>query len=340
MAAPPSMPRSVASPLGSVFAALEKKYPKYHAQLDQTHKIALYSFSALDKAAPYFSQASACAYAAKEQAIKHNMGELAPMLMGLALCFFGGAYTMLIAVVETVRLLCWEDLKRSLAVLKHNYEVAAEQNRKDNLIDADGNGIPDVAEVDGRELFSRKMSLFMKSVDVESVQAAARTIVSAFMSVIAALRVKLARSLALGGSLASMAMEYIHLEQWMVEVLPPDLQKWSGVLSKVMVGAVAMTLATMLSGIVSIAHCCIRGSDMFVRHAVRVARERGLLREDVSMDSTKARALVTVVAAMGFLWQLSHFDSHPFPINVLLLPLTIAEFLLNIVVSGFLFAVP
>lgn len=329
-----------ASPLRSVFAALEKKYPQYHSSFEQAHKAAVQASSALDAAAPYFSQVSGYTQTAKEQAAKYRLEEFVPMLIGLALCFFGGSYTMLIAVVETVRLLCWEDLRKSFGVLKRNYEVAAEQNRKDNLVDADGNGIADVEEINRNELFSRKAALFMKSVDIEAVQTAARTIGAALLSVIAALRVKLARSLALGGSLANMAKEYIHLEQWLTEVLPPDTKKWAGVLSNTIVGTATMTLATMLSGIISIVHCCIRGSDMFVHHAVRIARERGLLEDNISMESTKAKALVAVVAAMGFFWQVSHSDAQPFPINILLLPLSILEFLLNIVVNVFLFAAP
>jgi hypothetical protein len=337
---PASSSASPSSPLQSVFGALEKKYPKYHSQLEQAHKAAVQASSALDKVAPYFSHASDYAAKAQEQANKYRLEELVPMGIGLALCFFGGSYTMLIAVVETVRLLCWEELRRSFAVLKSNYEVAAEQNRKDNLIDADGNGVADVAEIDRKELFSRKAALFMKSVDIEAVQTAARTIAAAFMSVVAALRVRLARSLSLGGSLANMAKEYLHLEQNVSEVLPPDMKKWAGVLSNLIVGFVAMTLATLLGGIINIVHSCIRGSDMFVQHAVRVARERGLLEDNISMESTKAKALVAVVAAMGFFWQVSHSDAQPFPINVLLFPFNVFEFILNIVVNGFLFTIP
>lgn len=331
---------SPSSPLRSVFAALEKKYPQYRAQFGQAQKAATHASSALDKAAPYFAQAGDYAAAAKTQAAKYRMEEFMPMLIGLALCFFGGAYTMLIAVVETVRLLCWEDLRKSFAVLRHNYELAAEQNRKDNMVDADGNGVADVEEIDKGELFSRKAALFMKSVDIESVQTAVRSIGAAAMSVIAALRVKLARSLALGGSLANMAREYVNLEKALNEVLPPEMRKWAGVLSNLILATVTMTLATLLSGIISIVHCCLRGSDMFVQHAIHIARERGLLEDNISMESTKAKALVAVVAAMGFFWQASHSDAQPFPINLLLLPLNVAEFLLNLVVGGFLFAAP
>ncbi|KPA78256.1 hypothetical protein ABB37_06408 [Leptomonas pyrrhocoris] len=337
---PSSSSSSPASPLRSVFDALEKKYPQYHAQFDLAQKAASQAAVVLDKAAPYLAQVPVYAAAAKEQAKKYRLEEFVPMLIGLALCFFGGAYTMLIAVVETVRLVCWEDLQNSFAVLKRNYEIAAEQNRKDNAIDADGNGVADVQEMDRNELFTRKAALFLKSVDIESVQTAARTIASAFLSVMATLRVKFARSLALGGSLTNMAKEYIHLEQWLSEVLPPDTKKWAGVLANVVVGAVTMTFATLLSGVISIVHCCICGANMCVQHAIRIASERGLLEEDISMESTRARALVAMVAAMGFFWQLSHSGSQPFPFNLILLPLTIAEFLLNLCVGGFLYALP
>ncbi|KAK7194886.1 hypothetical protein NESM_000410100 [Novymonas esmeraldas] len=334
------MPSSSESPLRTVFAALEKQYPQYRTQFTQARHAASQAAVALDKVSPYLASAAGCASAAREHAARFKLDEFSPMLLGLALCFFGGAYTMLIAVVETVRLLCWEDLKSSYHVLRHNYDVAAEQNRKDNLVDADGNGVADVAEMQHTELLSHKAALFFKSVDVEAVQMATRTIGTAAMSVIAALRVRFARSLALGGSLASMAMEYVPLEAALADALPAEHKKWAGVVTSAAVSAVAMTLATLLWGAIGMVHCCLRGSDMFVQHAVHMAKERGLLEDDMTLDSPKAKVLVAVVASMGFLWQLTHSQAHPFPINVALLPFTVAEYVLCFFVNGVLAVAP
>ncbi|CAC9486092.1 protein of unknown function - conserved [Leishmania donovani] len=329
---------SLESPLRTLFGAVEKNYPQYHDHLAQAHKMAHRAFKELDRASPYIAKAASYASIATEQAARFKLDELGPMLLGLALCFFGGSYTMLIAVVETVHLLCWEDLKHSFQVLYHNYERAAEQNRKDHCIDADGECVTDAQEVCDTDLLSRKAALFLKSVDIEAAEAAGRTIGAAAMSVIAALRVKLARSLALGGSLASMAMAYIPLEATLKDALPVEHKKWSGVIAKTAANVIAMTLASMMCGAIGMMHCCIRGAHMFVQHAVHIANGHGLLEADITLESPKAKALAAMVASMGLLWQVTHTDANPFPINIFLLPFTVAEYVLFFVVNGFLFA--
>ncbi|AIN98193.1 hypothetical protein LPMP_211140 [Leishmania panamensis] len=334
------MPSSPESPLRALFKALEKKCPKYHQEFEQVCKVVGQTAVALDRASPYFAKAADYASVVKEQTTRFKLEEFGPMLLGLALCFFGGAYTMLIAVVETVHLLCWEDLKHSFEVLYHNYELAAEQNRKDNCVDVEGNGVEDVLEMCHTELLSCKAVLFLKSVDVEAAQMAGRTFGAAAMAVIAALRVKFARSLALGGSLANMAMDYIPLEEALRDALPAEHKKWAGVIAKVVINAIAMMLASLVSGAIGMLHSCIRGAHMFVQHTVHLAKDHGLLEDDMTLDNPKAKALVAVVASIGLLWQATHTEANPFPINVFLLPFTVAEYALFFLVNGFLFAAP
>ncbi|KAG5479432.1 hypothetical protein LSCM1_04695 [Leishmania martiniquensis] len=334
------MASSTESPLRMLLGSLEKKYPQYHSQLSQAQKLAEQASQMLDSASPYFIEATHYVSVAKEQATRLKLDELSPMLLGLALCFFGGAYTMLIAVVETVRLLCWEDLKNAFHVLQHNYELAVEQNRKDSCIGADGNDVPNVQDCSHPELLSRRASVLLKSLDIDAVQTACRTICTAFMSVIAALRVRLARSLALGGSLASMAMRYVPLEETLKDLLPAEQKKWAGVLAKIAANTIAMTLAAILSGAIGMVHCCIRGAHMFVQHAVHIGKDHGLLEGDMTLGSPKAKALVAVVASVGFLWQVTHTKAYPFPINFFLLPFTVTEYVLSFAVNGFFFAAP
>ncbi|KAG5479818.1 hypothetical protein LSCM4_05826 [Leishmania orientalis] len=328
------MASSPESPLHMLLGALEKKYPQYQSKLAQVQKIAGEASKVLDRAWPYFTMATRYVSVAMEQATRYKLDEFGPMLLGLALCFFGGAYTMLIAVVETVRLLCWEDLKRALQVLHHNYELAAEQDQKDNRGDAEAQGMGNA------ELLPRRIAVFLRSVDIETAQTACRTIAAAAMSVIAALRVKLARSLALGGSLASMAMDYVPLEATLKDMLPAEHKKWAGVLSKIVANTITMTLASMLSGAIGMVHCCIRGAHLFVEHTVHIAKDHGLLEDDTTLESPKAKALVAVVASVGLLWQVTHTEAYPFPINFFLLPFTVAEYLLFFAVNGVLFAAP
>ncbi|KAG5505745.1 hypothetical protein JKF63_05081 [Porcisia hertigi] len=334
------MPCSQEYPLGTLFGVLEERFPRYRQQLVQAQKMTRQASSVLDKATPYLAKANLYCTVAKEQAVRFKLDEFCPMLLGLALCFFGGAYTMLIAVVETVRLLCWADLRHSFEVLYHNYELAVEQSRKDNGVGYFAAGVAGGTERGQGELLSSKAALFLKSVDVEAVQTASRTIIAAAMSVIAALRVRFARSFALGVSLASMAIEYVPLEAALKEVLPTEYKKWAGIITSIATSTITMALATILSGTIGMVHCCIRGAHMFLQHAVHLAKAHGLLEDDITLNNLKSNVLVAVIALMGFLWQVSHTKANPFPINILLLPFTVAEYVLFFLVNGFLYAAP
>lgn len=337
--AQPAMP-SHPSPMQSLFHVLQEKYPQYHTHIGAVETYARKLSTALDSTSPYVAHGAKYVGTAKAYATTCGLHELTPMLIGLCICFFGSHYTMLIAVVETVRILCWQDLKHSYDILYRNYSVAIEQSRKDDMVDADGNGVPDVLELAKAELLSRKMTIFMKSVDVDEMKVATRTFGAAAMAVIASLRVQFARSLALGSALASLVKEYIPLEALMKECLPPDMQKWSSVFASVVLNGIAILLATLLGGILSTVHCCARGSDIFVQHAVRIAKERGLLEEGITMETVKVRSLVAVIATMGFLWQMTHQNAVPFPLNLLMLPFSFAEGVLRIVVGVVLAAAP
>tara|TARA_B110001452_G_scaffold245142_1_gene229614 strand:+ start:729 stop:944 length:216 start_codon:yes stop_codon:yes gene_type:complete len=61
-----------------------------------------------------------------------------------ALCFFGGTYVAAIAAVEAWRHMGWQ---RSYADAVHVWEQTQhirQQSKKDDFVDADGNGIADV----------------------------------------------------------------------------------------------------------------------------------------------------------------------------------------------------
>lgn len=89
------------------------------------------------------------------------------MFAGLIMCFFGSYYTMIIAVIETMRVLCWENLRSSYAVLKRSYEVAIAVKDKDDIIEADRSGANVVEQLDQQKQLSHKLAIFLRSIDVE-----------------------------------------------------------------------------------------------------------------------------------------------------------------------------
>jgi len=54
--------------------------------------------------------------------------------------------------------------------------VIIEQSKKDNKMDADGDGVADVDELKGRELLKRKMLLVLKKMNPQKVNSALASI--------------------------------------------------------------------------------------------------------------------------------------------------------------------
>ncbi|CCW70314.1 unnamed protein product [Phytomonas sp. Hart1] len=278
--------------------------------------------------------------AAYEILHEHDLADLFPIVFGLMLCFFGCHYLMLVTILETVRMLCWRELVTSIHTLHHNYQIAMESSRKDDFIDTNGNKIPNMQEISRQDLLFQKLSLFMKTVDVVEVRSAVRTLATAYFSMIAALRLKMARYLALALSSAHTIGKSIPLESILSEHLPPGSKKWSGILADTLLNVICMILAIFIGGWVGGLNCAIRGSHMFVQNMITLSQKKGLLMDNLNLSDPKSKVLMVVVAATGFLWQVSHSSGLPFPINIVLFPLTLLEWLLQIVVNRWIFLLP
>jgi hypothetical protein len=59
----------------------------------------------------------------------------------------------------------YENSVKCVTELAEDYRIFQEANAKDNAIDDDGNGIPDVKEIDTQQLATRKTLLFLKTVE-------------------------------------------------------------------------------------------------------------------------------------------------------------------------------
>ena len=72
------------------------------------------------------------------------------------MCFFGGAYLLLIAAIEAWRASSWDQNKKDLQILWSDMLKVREAHKKDNTEDIDGDGIADVDQLDATKLFMRR----------------------------------------------------------------------------------------------------------------------------------------------------------------------------------------
>ena len=130
---------------------------------------------------------------------------LLQMCFGAGLAFFGGTYVAAIAAVEAFRLMGWQRTLADLKVVYAEMRLVYDRSEEDDLLDDDGNGILDVDELTPQELATRKLGLAMRTVkEPEKLQSAVGGLWSAYLAVLATLRLEFARVAALALGIADM----------------------------------------------------------------------------------------------------------------------------------------
>eukprot|EP00388_Colpodella_angusta_P040050 GDKK01049085.1.p1 GENE.GDKK01049085.1~~GDKK01049085.1.p1 ORF type:complete len:127 (+),score=16.44 GDKK01049085.1:1-381(+) len=117
-----------------------------------------------------------------------------------------------------------------------------------------------------------------------------------------------------------------------------DLKAWAPIAADYSFRLIGVIVAWWLSRLITAFHAAVRGADMFVTQAVAIMHKKGYLSPEITVESPQISAFVGLIAFLGFYWQLSNGFGIPFPLNVLLLPFTIAEWVLSTFVfflSGF-----
>ena len=63
-------------------------------------------------------------------------------------------------------------VRKSLSSLTNEIMIIINESKKDDKVDADGDGIPDAKQISGRELVKRKVKLVLTKMDPEKVNTA------------------------------------------------------------------------------------------------------------------------------------------------------------------------
>uniref|UniRef100_A0A7R9YT47 Uncharacterized protein n=1 Tax=Chlamydomonas euryale TaxID=1486919 RepID=A0A7R9YT47_9CHLO len=254
-----------------------------------------------------------------------------PIVLGLLLIFFGGSLPLTIAAIESFRLCGWEKTKVCLMILHDQYKLAAAASKKDDDLDENNDGIADVKQISKSELLTRKMKLFAKVSDPVKLQEGINGVVAGSAAVVAALRMKFARTVALGtalGDIFTSAADKV-LRPSLERIIPPEDHKWIPMTLSYGCRAAAVWMAWWLQRVISAFHCSVRGSDQLLNGLLMLAHRYNFT---VPMGLSPSHAayppIVAAVSAFGFYWQCSRFFGLPFPFNILLLPLRVVEGLL------------
>jgi len=264
-----------------------------------------------------------------EKTKPYRLDLLIPSLVGLIMCFFGGSFMTLIAAVEAYRLVGWESSYKCLLDLYRDLEAVVHANAKDDAVDDNNDGIPDVQQIDTKQLVTRKTLLFLKTVDPHRFTAAITGLQAGFLAVVATLKVQFAKAITLGNSIA----EYVEVPVLryalpLIEgALPNEYKRWAEPVLRYTIRSSAVSIAWTIQRVISAFHSAIAGGIMASRNVIEYLNEM----KYIEFDHTKSyldEAVGYGLAVVGLWFQLSMGFSLPFILRLFLFPFSFMEWFL------------
>lgn len=310
--------------------ALSSKVPdNFKSYVEKATPVLIKVADLIEKAIPFILLAYNKLLEVWEKLRPYHPELLAPAFMGLVMCFFGGSYMTLIAAVEAYRMTGWQSTHQCILDLYTDLQKVLIANQKDDTRDDDNDGVPDVQQIDAKDLVTRKTLLFLKTVDPHRFTAAISGIQSGFLAVVAALKVQFAKAITLGNAIAEiLEIPALRFLLPLVElILPADYKRWAEPVIKYSIRSFAVSVAWTLQRVISAFHSALAGGVMATRNIIEYLNIMGHLEvkhEETYVDEIAGYAL----AAVGFWFQLSSGFQLPLILSVILFPFTIAEWFL------------
>lgn len=281
--------------------------------------------------------------------------EYLQLLGGVVLLFFGGTFAMTIACFMAVRLSGWATIKKSWSILRRNYREGMESFEQDpaakKFFDRDGDGRISGAEIGsaGKMLFSgsadqKKMVLMnlrcvFVAIDPNEVMSGIGGLWQTAIAVVATLRSKFAKDVALGASIGSMLSNQVgvYLKPLVQKGVADDLKQWADFLVDGGCRFVGISLALIMVRVVGAFHSAVLGGQLMARFALQFLANKQNIpiagdSQSIHLEGTTLFVGIQYgMAALGFYWQLTQgFGINSIWLRMLLLPFSVCEWVLTI----------
>lgn len=248
------------------------------------------------------------------------------LIVGAVCCFFGGMFPATIAAVEAWRLSGGKEAIRNLKLLLDEANKVKKAEDADDQVDADNDGVPDVQQIDGKELLQRKMMIVAQAVDPTNVNLAVGGLYTGWIGVVAVLKIKFAKTVTLGAKIGDAINTPVLKYAGPVckKMVGEENDKWVPVVLSWCCRAVAISLAWWLTRIISGFHSAIRGGQVMSLALFTLLKERGIFVIDPEQSHLDEIAGWSF-AFIGFLFQWNCGFSVPTLFSLFLWPVQFIE---------------
>jgi hypothetical protein len=322
----------------SAAAAVEKKHPANSMMSEKISDVLLqlkpifHQISvAIETAQPYVSKGNSYAKKYWKQLEPYQPDLLIPAFIGLALILAGGMFPTMIASVEAVRASgTWPGIKTSFINLKNNYNISKAASAKDDLLDADRNGVPDILELKRNTYVHRKSLLLLKSINIEQVSDALQQLVTALIAILATLRLHFAYVLTIGASISKMCHDWCGTiaTDSVLNIISEENRRLAPFIVLSCFRIAGFILAWIFTRYVFAFYIAMSGGKLFVESVSAYLKQMKKLSSNHWVFQNESQ-LSSALGGLGFVFQCYMGFKLILIIRLILLPLLFAEWLVT-----------
>jgi hypothetical protein len=149
-------------------------------------------------------------------------------LVGFIFCFFGGLYPVLFAAIQAAEYGGRKAVMSAIRDISDEAVKIIDESKKDDKVDADGDGKADVDDLAAKEFVQRKFLLVMKKMDPHKIDNAISSMYQVWLAVAAVLTIEFARAISLALAIADFMKQPInrYVAPWIQKIVPDEYDKW------------------------------------------------------------------------------------------------------------------
>jgi hypothetical protein len=306
---------------------------------------------ALDQARPYLAKLAPLMV----QATKHTTtlcrryytDDIGRVMWNVILVFFGGQFALTIMAIQAFQLTGSVVIEKSLAQLRDQFHEAMQKFQKDpdarELFDTNNDGVITLDEVSQavmatfngettsvRDKNRKMVAICMRCIDPTRLSEAASGFLMGSMAIIATLRSKMARCIAIGTKIGEHLSEFLTARsQKPLHAKFPEHTKWVDIGLKSGSALIGIMVSFVLTKVINAFNCALQGAEVLSVVILEFAHKRGRLMNVRHGDSAVQAATMALVI-LGVITQLRSGFKLPWPLKLLMLPAVLSENVLGL----------
>ena len=273
---------------------------------------------------------------------RYYTDDIGRLLWNVILVFFGGQFALTIMAIQTFQLTGSVVIEKSLTLLREQFREAMQKFQNDadarEIFDSNKDGVITMDEVSQavlatmngetssvRDKNRKIVAICMRCIDPARLSEAATGFMMGSLAIIATLRSKMAKCVAIGTKIGEHLAEFVAARtQKQLYAQYPEHTKWVDIGLKSGSALIGIIVSFILTRVINAFNCALQGAEALSVIMLEFAHKRGKLMNVRHGDSVVQAATVALVI-FGVLTQLKTGFKLPWYLKLTLFPAVISE---------------